>query len=216
VARLALFDLDNTLIDRAAAFRAWAAGFVAERNLGGEDELAWLEQADGDGLTPRGAFFAAVCARYGVPDRIGDLVRSYRAQYPQCVRPPDTPTTAALAELRRRGWRIGIVSNGAPSQLAKIEVAGLADAVDGWAISELVGSRKPERAIFEAAAAACGCALDGGWVVGDSADADIAGAAACGLRSVWISRGRRWQRDDFAPDAVTETVADAVAHVLAG
>lgn len=86
---------------------------------------------------------------------------AYRHDYPRCVQPPPEETRAALQELRERGWRIGIVSNGAPSQQAKLAGAGLDAIVDGWAISKVVGSRKPKPAIFQAAAGSCGCTLLG-------------------------------------------------------
>jgi putative hydrolase of the HAD superfamily len=38
---LVLFDLDNTLIDRAASFRRWATHFAEVHSLGPED-VAWL------------------------------------------------------------------------------------------------------------------------------------------------------------------------------
>lgn len=210
---LVLFDLDNTLIDRAAPFRAWALRFVETRGLAAA-EVRWLEAADEDGMTARAAFFEQVRSRYGIEESVGDLVDAYRDDFRRFVQRPAAETFAALEDLRRRGWRIGIVSNGSRSQEAKIAAAGLADAVDGWAISEVVGARKPEPAIFEAAAVACGCALDGAWVVGDNAAADIAGAKTCSLRSVWISRGRRWQLRVYEPDAVAPTVADAVALII--
>ncbi|MFF5172397.1 hypothetical protein ACFY3U_07165 [Micromonospora sp. NPDC000089] len=49
--RLALFDLDNTLVDRSAAFRRWAAEFCADRHLP-DDALAWLIATDRDGGPP--------------------------------------------------------------------------------------------------------------------------------------------------------------------
>jgi FMN phosphatase YigB (HAD superfamily) len=173
-----------------------------------------LEELDGDGFVPRTAFFAAVCERYGLDDDVGALVAGYRASYPENVRPVDAETGAALAELRAGGWRIGIATNGEPSQRRKIELAGLDGLVDGWAISSLVGARKPEPAHFLAAADACACALDGGWMVGDNPEADVGGAVACGLRSAWIARGRDWQLDAFRPDVAVATVAEAVELIL--
>jgi putative hydrolase of the HAD superfamily len=211
---LALFDLDNTLIDRAGAFREWATRFTADRALGPQ-EIEWLERIDDDGFAPRSEFFAEVRRRYGLAESVDDLVARYRTEYPRCVRPPSEATRAALHDLRVRGWKIAIVTNGSRSQQAKIAAAGLSTIVDGWAISEVVGSRKPELAIFRAAADFCGSTLDGAWMVGDSAQADIAGAIVCGLRSVWISRGRAWAETDYEPDAIAETVAEAVVHILA-
>jgi putative hydrolase of the HAD superfamily len=49
VQRLALFDLDNTLIDLDAAFRVWAGEFAAERALGAET-VDWLVAVDREGL----------------------------------------------------------------------------------------------------------------------------------------------------------------------
>ncbi|WUV91168.1 HAD hydrolase-like protein [Streptomyces canus] len=57
-------------------------------------------------------------------------------------------------------------------------------------ISEAAGHRKPEPEIFHAAAAVAGAALDGSWMIGDSAPADIRGALGVGARSVWVSAGR--------------------------
>lgn len=212
--RLVLFDLDNTLIDRAGAFRAWACAFAEQHGLpAGEAE--WMERADADGLASRTSLFEQARSRFGLGESVDDLIAAYRREYPGFVQPPAGETLTALRTLRGLDWRIGIVSNGAPTQEAKIVAAGLADIVDGWAISEVVGVRKPDPGIFEAAAAACGCTLEGGWLVGDSATADIAGALACGLRSVWISRGRNWEASDYRPDATSASVAEAVTQILA-
>lgn len=211
-ARLVLSDLDNTLIDRAGAFRIWARAFSSEHELG-PSEIDRLERLDGDGLTARLEFFSRVRSRYALKEHVERLVAAYRRDYPRCVQPPPAETWAALRDLRRRGWRIGIVGNGTQSQEAKIAAAGLTEAVDGWAISEIVGSRKPEPGIFRAAAEACDSTLEGGWMIGDSAKADIGGAVACGLSSVWISRGRGWV-DAYRPDAVADSAAEAVAQLL--
>ena len=211
---LALFDLDNTLIDRVAAFRRWAEAFAADHGLA-DGAVDWLEAADEDGLPNRERFLERVRAHFGLDDPVAALVAAYDEAYPRAVGPAGAETFTALAELRERGWRIGIVTNGPPSQLVKIEVSGLAEAVDGWAISALVGAHKPDPEVFHAAAAACGCALGGAWVIGDSAPADIGGAHACGLRSIWITRGRDWPELGYRPDFTAETIPEAVRHLLA-
>jgi len=112
----------------------------------------------------------------------------------------DADTVDALRALRAAGHRIGIVTNGPPSQVEKLERNRLIDLVDGYVISDLVGHRKPARPIFEAAARACGCELAGGWMVGDSAPTDMAGARVAGLTAVWLHRGRRWTDAATKPD----------------
>jgi phosphoglycolate phosphatase-like HAD superfamily hydrolase len=47
---LVLFDLDNTLADRAGAFARWAARFAAEHGID-NDGVSWLAHEDQDGST---------------------------------------------------------------------------------------------------------------------------------------------------------------------
>jgi FMN phosphatase YigB (HAD superfamily) len=211
--RLALFDLDNTLIDRAAAFRSWASRFVRERKLE-PDAVDWLDSIDDDGFKPRETFFAEVRDRYGIADPVDELVPVYRAEIPALIPPPSSGTTQALRTLRTLGWRIGIVTNGSPAQEAHLKASGLEGLIDGYAISSIVGARKPDPRLFLAAAEQCGASLNGGWMVGDRADADVAGAIACGMSSAWISRGRTWDEPGFRPDIIAGSVSEAVAAIL--
>ncbi|MBW6435586.1 hypothetical protein KZ829_17740 [Actinoplanes hulinensis] len=63
---LLLVDLDNTLIDRDAAFREAAGAFLAAHGLPAGD-LSWLMGVDASGYTPRGEVGTAMVNRYGVP-----------------------------------------------------------------------------------------------------------------------------------------------------
>jgi putative hydrolase of the HAD superfamily len=207
VAGVVLFDLDNTLADREAAFRRWAESFAVEHHLDASC-VEFLCAGDGDGYVPRDALFTSVRERYGVTTSVEELVTRYRADYPTHFE-PEAGVRAALTALRADGWRIGIVTNGPTSQNAKIASLGLDDLVDGICVSDDVGVDKPDRRIFELTAARCRAPLDG-WMVGDSADTDIVGGVAAGLRTVWLHHGRVWDRPDLAPDAVVATVADAV------
>ncbi|MGI5367199.1 hypothetical protein [Streptomyces iakyrus] len=61
---LLLLDLDNTLVDRDAAFRAAVADFLVEHALPVHD-AEWLMTVDAGGYTPRAEVARAVRARYG-------------------------------------------------------------------------------------------------------------------------------------------------------
>jgi len=214
---LALFDLDNTLIDRDGGFRLWAERFLAARGPSDEEsehELAWLVEIDGEGLTPRAEFFAAVKARYDLREDAQTLYRAYSDALGTLYE-PDPAVVQALAALRAAGFKTAVITNGPATQEVKIKAAGLHTVLDAWCISAVEGVAKPERAIFEAAAARCGEPLEG-WMVGDNPDTDIRGAMGAGLRTVWISRGRRWSTSGFGPDAVAHDVAGAVSVILAG
>ncbi|UOB09705.1 HAD family hydrolase [Streptomyces sp. HP-A2021] len=92
----------------------------------------------------------------------------------------DPKVLDGLSQLRASGWRVGIVSNGmADNQLSKIERSGLGERVDACCVSGDVGFRKPDVRIFQLAADRCGLALaDGGWMIGDNPEHDIADASA--------------------------------------
>ena len=212
---LLLCDLDDTLIDRAGAFRRWAADFAADHGIPDEG-LAWMLDLDNDGHVHRPDYLAAVRERFRLPMTQARLESDYHRVYPEYVRPPAAETLAALRDLRAQGWRVGVVTNGAPSQEAKMRHAGLVDCLDGWAISDVVGVRKPNPAIFRAAAERCAGTLDGAWVVGDHGPADIAGASALGLPSVWLRRGRRWPHAAYRPTHVADSFGEAARLVGGG
>lgn len=204
--RLALFDLDNTLIDLDAAFALWATEFVAERGLNAE-AVDWLIALDQDGLPHREAFFARTRARFGMPDTAEELWAAYRARMPLLVHcRPEVLT--GLSGLREAGWRVAIVTNGtADNQLGKIEHTGLADVVDGYALSGAEGIRKPEMGLFDVAARRCGLTLAaGGWMVGDRLGADIAGGRAAGLRTIWVNGGGQPEPEHGADHVVSDVV----------
>jgi HAD superfamily hydrolase (TIGR01549 family) len=214
--RLALFDLDNTLIESAPAFRAWAEEFVAEHGLPAE-VVRWFVEHDVAARPDRRPLLVEAIARYRLAADLDTLWERYLLRIPVFARCfPDVPD--ALRRLRAAGWRVGIITNGPTEpQLAKIRHAGLVDQVDSWTISGAEGMRKPDPRLFEIAARRCGAVLSaGGWIVGDNPEADVAGGHAAGLRTVWIPRGDDpWPPGIPPAHHVVTSVAEAVA-LLAG
>ncbi|WP_101789161.1 HAD family hydrolase [Nonomuraea indica] len=204
--RLALFDLDRTLIDLDAAFVMWAEEFAEQRRLGPEG-VAWLVSLDRAGHPHREVFFGKVREHFRLTEAVEELWAAYRHRMPYLVQCYPR-VREALTALRDTGWRIGIVTNGtADNQLGKLRRTGLADAVDGYAVSGAEGIRKPEVGIFEIAAERCGTSLaQGGWMVGDNPIADIGGARAAGLRAIWINRGTRPVNKHQADHVVTDVI----------
>ncbi|WP_193319030.1 HAD family hydrolase [Nonomuraea phyllanthi] len=210
VQRLALFDLDRTLIDLDAAFRRWAEEFAERHRLDAEG-LTWLVSQDQETHPHREVFFSKVRERFALAESVEELWVDYRRRMPHLVQ-CYPGVLAGLAELRAAGWRVGIVTNGmADNQLGKLRRTGLAVAVDGYAVSGVEGIRKPERGLFEIAAQRCGANLaEGGWIVGDNLVADIAGGQAAGLRGIWVDRGT-WPGHEHRADHVVTAVAEAIA-----
>ncbi|MEV6152413.1 HAD family hydrolase [Nonomuraea sp. NPDC052129] len=207
---LALFDLDNTLIDRLDAFKRWAAEFAADRGLGAQD-VAWMIELDADGSIPMSTFFTHVRERFGLAESADSLWQGYRDRLPHLVtcRPA---VLESLDRLRMSGWRVGIVTNGmADNQSGKIHHSGLVDRVDGWAISDAEGFRKPDRELFEIAARRCDTTLaDGDWMIGDDVEKDVAGGRGAGLHTIWIDRGLSPGLSPGADHKVTD-VLEAIA-----
>ena len=208
---LALFDLDNTLLNREAAFALWARSFIQENDLSNDD---WpiIEKFDADGFTPRELFFHEVRETLGITKDVNDLIADYNVKYPACYS-IDEGTVRAVRCLRSNGWKVGVVTNGSPSQWNKFEVTNIAHEFDAVCISAIVGVAKPNVAIFEEAARLCGVPL-AGWMVGDSATADIDGGKRAGLKTIWMSRGRLWDPSVPSPDAIVNSISEAVEVIM--
>lgn len=210
--KLALFDLDNTLLDREAAFALWTEHFIATNGLS-PDAQSIIKAMDRDGLTPREVFFSDIRVRFGIATSSKDLLDGYRIEYPASFSVSDE-TVRAIRSLRAGDWKVGVVTNGPTTQWAKLEATNLVQEFDSICISAMVGSRKPDVEIFKEAARMCEVPL-AGWMVGDSSSADIAGGKRAGLRTIWIARGRAWDEREYGPDAVAATVSEAASFILA-
>lgn len=210
---LLLLDLDNTLIDRDAAFRDAAAAFLCAQGLP-ETDLPWVTTVDAGGYTPRHEVAAALTDRYGCavpPSAVRTLLDTGAAD--RVVLAP--AAREALDRARTGGWTCVIVTNGRTvQQETKIRNTGLDRLVQGWVVSETVGHTKPDPEIFHAAAATVGLPLTGAWVIGDSPHADIAGADALGLRSAWVANGRAWNEASYRPTHVAADITSAMDHVI--
>ncbi|MDK2970904.1 MAG: hypothetical protein PWP23_659 [Candidatus Sumerlaeota bacterium] len=120
----------------------------------------------------------------------------------------------ALAEVRRRGARIGLISNFDNRLRSILTAKGLDRILDIIVISCEVGAEKPAPAIFAAARAAAGnppfCNLA---FVGDQRSDDYAGATNAGWRACLIDRVTA-QPDNSGVPAFRSLVA-AVEYLLA-
>jgi len=208
---LLLLDLDNTLVDRAAAFTKWAERFALAH--GGDAE--WLLEADADGYEPRARLAERIRAKYFLDDAAFSslLADLDSGMVDDLVLDPAVPL--ALMQARNAGWVPVVVTNGRVAQQErKLSVTGLNRLVETWVISEAVGVKKPDPEIFGAVARRTGRSLDGAWMIGDSATADIGGASNISIDSVWLHRGRSWIEDRYQPTFVADDCAEAIDYVV--
>ncbi|MGK5684426.1 HAD family hydrolase [Actinoplanes sp. URMC 104] len=211
---LVLIALDDTLLDRSGAFRLWAKGFLDEIGAP-QDDLDWLLSVDADGLTSRWDLADLIRDRYqlGIPSI--DLVEELH-EGPLAFEKLDPMVGCALQIAGDAGLVPVVVTNGqAEIQDSRIRRTGLDRYVADWVISERAGVSKPNPRIFALAAQRVRMRLGGAWVMGDSPEADIGGAAAMGLPSVWLHRGREWVDTRFAPTEVVGNVIQGISAIMA-
>ncbi len=162
--------------------------------------------------------FASLLGRLRIPDPAGMLAGELTgAHMGMLIALAQTPRhhRAILTALHTR-VRLALCSNWSwtPSALAILEDAGLREHFDALAISHDVGLRKPRPEIFEAALAGLGVAPAEALHVGDNLAADVVGAAALGIRTVWVTRcvadpaAARARTPDARPDWIVHDLAE--------
>jgi putative hydrolase of the HAD superfamily len=211
---LVFLALDDTLLDRSGSFRLWAKGFLDEVGAPRED-LDWLLSVDADGLTSRWDLADSIRDRYRLRINSIDLLDEL-TQGPLAYERLDPLVACALRIADDAGWVPVVVTNGpVEHQEARIRRTGLDNYVADWVISEQAGVSKPNPRIFALAAQRVRMRLGGAWVLGDSPEADIGGAAAMGLPSVWLHRNRDWVDGRFAPTRVVGNVIQGLSAIMA-
>lgn len=140
--------------------------------------------------TPTRLRFERVLEAMGIddpalPDRMVEThMAGLRAQVRELGHHPDVLSGLAAQV------RTAVCSNftHSPTALAVLDAADLSDHLHAVVISDAVGIRKPRAEIFEAVLDELEVAAEETLHVGDSLSADVAGAAALGIRTAWITR----------------------------
>ncbi|WP_053846926.1 HAD family hydrolase [Streptomyces sp. NRRL B-24085] len=209
--KLAIFDLDGTLVDRTGAFADAITSLSHDHAYGPEIEQ-WLLTELADHAERRD--FDRLRATFPVSESADHLWRVYidRMAASMHCRPA---VLDSLERLKQAGWSIGVATNGASDiQRAKIHATGLSDLIDGIAASGDIDIRKPDPRLFELAAARCGTQLTpGDWMTGDNPETDIAGGHDAGLRTIWVT-GRPWPDGLVTPHHTVGDVVEAIDYLL--
>ena len=189
-----LFDFDDTLHDRRVAFERFAYALLT-RFFPDWDDSVRHERAhrmmcenNGGYIKSYESYFAPFLQEWNWPDGVDadTLTAIARRRFPDHVALfPDT--VAVLTELRRRGLRLGIITNGnSQMQNRKVDVSGLRPLVDLVVVSGDEGVHKPDGELFRRAAARLGVPPHACLYVGDHPVNDIQGAQNGGMRPVYI------------------------------
>jgi putative hydrolase of the HAD superfamily len=181
-----IFDLWDTLVDfDPVAGRAFQ-NRVAERLGRDPDEFAalWLEgRASRESGTLREYLLGI-----GVGDElVGDVV-ALRRDSTRGLLAPRPGAVETLAELRVRGYGLGLITVCSEDVPDLWDETAFADLFDATVFSCSVGLRKPDPRIYRLACEQLGVQPEEAMFVGDGANDELAGAEHVGMRAVLIHR----------------------------
>jgi 2-haloalkanoic acid dehalogenase type II len=209
--KLVIFDLDNTLCDHRSsllirldyAFRA-VLPEADQRKKAVEESVRIAD----DGT----AHFPELLTGLGISGTsdIDHTIQRYRSDR---YRGLELFTDAISGiELASEYFQIAMITNGPTDiQQPKIDLLGIEDLFSFVLISESTGYWKPDPRIFELALERAGVSAHEAVYIGDSAEHDVAGAKAAGLRTVWMNRrGQEWSGNSPADHAARD-MAGALA-----
>jgi len=186
------------LADRGAFLAAWSE----ERERQFREALPLLREVDlaervvrvlarcrGFAPPPPGtAWDDEAAASRSTPDEVTFAVGTYSEAFVGSL-PPAPEAGGLLERLRRRGFRLAILSNWplAATIDRYAEASGWTRLLEGIVVSQRVGTIKPHPAIFRAAARVLGDPPPGSILhVGDDWDADVMGAKGAGWRAAYL------------------------------
>jgi putative hydrolase of the HAD superfamily len=187
--RAVVFDLWNTLAawpdELSQDFRRRWSNAIG-RSLE-EIDAAWYGSGAYE-LRESGPIAVAlrdVCAALGVEADVDELVR-WRVEVARTAVVPDDGVVETLTELRRRGLRLGLISNCTEDVALVWADSGFAPLVDVAVLSATAGCMKPDRRIYERACVELGVEPKDCLFIGDGANDELRGARDVGMTPVLI------------------------------
>ncbi len=210
-----LFDLDDTLLDRTRSLEDFVRQQHRRYNLDHVPYAAYRSrflELDQRGYAEKPQVFHALITEFAVPASVDIWLADFQqCAWIRCTLLPDV--AAVLAELRVRGYKLGVITNGeAWSQVRKLRVTGLLPLLDLVVISGNEQVKKPDPLIFTRAAErlavqAAECAF-----VGDHPRNDVYGAGAVGMKTVWYPGDQQWPAEQaIAPDYTIRALGELLA-----
>jgi putative hydrolase of the HAD superfamily len=129
--------------------------------------------------------YAVGLAELGLPDDLAPRIAAHRGSLPPTwwLDPDAVPVLTAL---RQRGYKIGLVSNWDGTLATLCAEWGLTEHLDYIGDSTVFGERKPSVAFFRHVQNELGVAPEAAFHVGDTYDADVAGARAAGITPILL------------------------------
>ena len=210
-----LFDLYDTLVKMQQPDRPAQQIFADRLGLELAAVRAWWKanmRARMVGVYPTyEATLRALCADLGstIPAVELDAICAERDRSRTAILHAVRPEVLAmLAELRERGWRIGVVSNATPDEVSPWSSGPLSAHVDDSVFSCDVGCMKPEPRIYELACERFGIPPATAHFIGDGGFDELQAADALGMRVVKANWFRQKQLVDWPGESKLVELSD--------
>lgn len=200
-----LFDLDETLTDRASSIASYAVRLFRDfADCCGDIDISrvipTLVEADGAGYNHRRFELMARMSVWVDPPSEVALNEHWQEYFPAHTVGRDG-VVEVLEAIQAEGLDLGLITNGkARFQNRKIDALGIREYLSTVVISEEAGVAKPDAGIFHMAVEALGKRAESCAFVGDHPVNDVDGASKAKLWSVWFRGGVPWPAE-LAPPA---------------
>ena len=218
----ALFDMDDTLIDRQSAYGD-VYRVLYDQNEAIHDSTSWEDALEyfwtlspGNTANANTAIFEIQKKWPGVP---GDSKSHYNFYFSNMVKfikvLPGAVEFVDWMNSKSIAW--GIVTNGDQFQHKKAEATGLNNKAPFVLASKIFGVDKPAPEVFMEAVRLLeieGLKTEDVLFVGDNPYTDIVGAHGVGMKTAWIRMGREYPSDAPTPDYIVDHVEE-LKHFLA-
>jgi len=216
--RAAFFDVGDTLVENfstreasAASARAALVAAFGDRPWFDRFVVADIDPVD-DGTLLHQDTTAWMAAWFAAEDLTSDIdldaLRTASVLPLELVSTPVPGAVAAVQWCKANGLAVVLVTNtlyrGDAEVLADWERAGLGPLIDGVVSSHSVGRRKPHPFLFERALELASVRPEEAVMIGDNPIADVRGAGALGLRTVYRRTALRPLPPDVHPDATVD------------
>lgn len=209
-----LFDLDETLLDRSASlvsFTQWQA--TKQLSMGSEITGRFVKrfvELDNCGRVWKDEVYRTLISEFDLTSHTeSELLDSYEQKFRNFCKPREF-TVQLLNHLRARDIPIGVVSNGkSPFQENNLAALNISEYLQTIVVSDAVGIRKPDPEIFLLACSKLGIEPATSVFIGDNPVSDIEGAAAVGMKTIYVPVGRNCQDSEVADFTLVETTGIA-------
>lgn len=207
--KAALFDLDETLLDRTLSlkyFAAWQSAHILDAK--GSADIKFIErfvELDANGTVWKDVVYEKLIAEFNIKNHsVEQLLETYLLRFCEfCV--PRQGAKKAVEYFHNQGCKLGLVTNGVSGfQERNFEALGFAHLFGTVVVSEAVKSRKPEKQIFEIACKALKANIHESVFIGDNPVVDIQGAKQAGMATIYVPAFKGHEQCEFADVTYTE------------